>query len=93
MQQSADIYLLLNYSPCFGQPSRSSSGVHETVVADSGTDHNIWDAIFFKCEQIRTYLVTMKKLASQIVRSVPEAAITVLCTPDDGRVERPKHGV
>jgi len=33
MQQYADIYLLLNYCTCFGRPSRSSSGVHETVVA------------------------------------------------------------
>jgi len=33
MQQYADIYLLLNYSTCFGCPSRPSSGVHETVVA------------------------------------------------------------
>ena len=93
MQQSADIYLLLNYSPCFGHPSRPSSGVHETVVADVGTDHNIWDASFFKYDQIRIYLVTLKKLASQIVRSVPEAATTVLCTPDDGRVECLKCGV
>ena len=29
MQQYADIYLLLNYSTCFGRPS---SGVHKTVV-------------------------------------------------------------
>jgi len=26
-----------------------------------------------------------------IIRSVPEAATTVLCTPDDGRDGRPKH--
>jgi len=38
MQQYADIYLLLNYSKCFGRPSRPSSGVHKTVVVASGTD-------------------------------------------------------
>ena len=38
MQQYADIYLLLNYSTCFGCPSDPSSGVHKTVVAASGTD-------------------------------------------------------
>ena len=38
MQQYADIYLLLNYSTCFGRPSRPSSGVHKTVVVASGTD-------------------------------------------------------
>jgi len=37
MQQYADIYLLLNYSTCFGRPSCPSSGVHKTVVAASGT--------------------------------------------------------
>ena len=35
MQQYADIYLLLNYSTCFGHPSRPSSGVHKTVIAAS----------------------------------------------------------
>jgi len=48
MQQYADIYLLLNYSTCFGRPSRPSSGVHKTVVAASGTDHTIREASFFK---------------------------------------------
>ena len=38
MQQYADIYLLLNYSTCFGNPSRPSSEVHKSVVADSDTD-------------------------------------------------------
>jgi len=41
VQQYADIYLLLNYSTCFGRPSRPSSGVHKTVVVASGTDHTI----------------------------------------------------
>jgi len=36
-------------------------------------------------------LARLKKLASQTVWSVPEAATTVLCTPDDGHDERPKH--
>ena len=48
MQQYAGIYLLLNYSACFGRPSRPSSGVHKTVVAASGTDHTIWGASFLK---------------------------------------------
>ena len=41
MQLYEDIYLLLNYSTCFGRPSHPSSGVHKTVVAASGTDHTI----------------------------------------------------
>jgi len=54
MQQYAFIYLLLNYSACFGRPSRPSSGVRKTVVAASGTDHTIWGASFLKRDQIRT---------------------------------------
>ena len=54
MQLYADIYLLLNYSTCFGHPSRPSSGVHKTVVADSGTGHTIWEGSFFERDQIRT---------------------------------------
>ena len=52
MQQYADIYLLLNYSTCFGRPSHPSSGVRKTVVAASGTDHTIWEASLFKRVQI-----------------------------------------
>ena len=83
MQQYADIYLLVNYSTCFGRPSLPSSGVHKTVVAASGTDHTIWGASFFKHDQIRTVLIWshLRKLAPQIVWSAPEAATTVLCTP------------
>ena len=44
LQQYADNYLLLNYLACFVLPSRPSSGVHNTVVAASGTDHTIWGA-------------------------------------------------
>ena len=61
MQQYADIYLLLNYSACFGCPSRPSSGVHKTVVAASGTDHTTQGASVFKHDQIRSpYLVTFE---------------------------------
>ena len=37
MQQYAGIYLLQNYSICFGCPSHPSSGLHKTVTAASGT--------------------------------------------------------
>jgi len=62
MQQYADIYLLFNYSTCFGRPSHTSSRVHKTVVAASGTDHTIWGASFFKRDTSR-----LKNLAAQIV--------------------------
>ena len=76
MQLYADIYLLLNYSTCFGLPSRPLLEVHETVVAAAGAGHTIWGASFFKRDQIRF---------------VPEAATTFLCTSDDGLDGRPKH--
>jgi len=41
MQQYADIYLVLNYSTCFGHQLCPSSGVHKIVVAASGTDHTV----------------------------------------------------
>jgi len=52
MQQHADIYIPLNYSTCFGRPSRPSSGAHKIVVAACGTGHTIWEASFFKRDQI-----------------------------------------
>ena len=57
MQLYADIYLLLNYTTCFGRPLRPSSGIHKTVVAAFGTDNTIWGASFFKRDQIKTAYV------------------------------------
>jgi len=90
MQQYADIYLLLNYSSFFGRPLLPSSGVHKTVVAASGTDRTVWGASFLKRDEIRTWS-RLRKLARQILRSVPQAATTVLCTLDDGSDGRPKR--
>ena len=39
MQQYAGIYLLQNYSTCFGCLFQTSSGLHQTVTAASGTGH------------------------------------------------------
>jgi hypothetical protein len=64
MQQYADIYLLLNYSTCFGRASRPLSGVHKTVVAASGTDHTIWGASFLERDQMNPYLVTFEEACS-----------------------------
>jgi len=58
MQQYADIYLLLNYSTCFGPPTRPSSGVRKTVFSASGADHTVREASFFKRDQISPYFVT-----------------------------------
>ena len=41
MQQYAGVYLLRNYSTCFGCLSHPSSGIYQTVTAASGTDHSV----------------------------------------------------
>jgi len=41
MQQYTGIYLLQNYSACFGCPSHRSSRVHKTETAAFGTGHSI----------------------------------------------------
>jgi len=46
MQQYAGVYLLQNYSTCFGYLSYPSSGVHQTVNAASGTGHSVRATIF-----------------------------------------------
>ena len=85
MQQYSDIYLLLNYSTCFGHPSRPPSGVHKTLVAASGTDHTIWGASFFKCDQIRTpYLVTFEEACFKRgqIRTPYLITFEEACSPD-----------
>ena len=70
---------------CFGRPSRPSSGVQKTVTAASGTGHSN-GATTFLCG-----LRPRRKAVAPLLRPVPEAAVTVFCTPDDGRDGRPKH--
>jgi len=41
MQQYAGVYILQNYSTCFGCLSHPSSVVHQTVTAASGTGHSV----------------------------------------------------
>jgi len=73
-----------------------SSGVYTIVSAVSGTDHTMLGASCFKRDTIFIIIIIiiwsrLRQLAPHIVLSVPEAATTVLCTPDDGRDGRPKH--
>ena len=87
MQQYAGIYLLQNHSTCLGCPSHSSSGVHKTVTAASGTGHSIWATTFLQRGQIWP----RRKDVAQILWPVPETAVTVICTPDDLCDGHPKH--
>ena len=86
-QKYAGIYLLQNHSTCFGCPSHPTSGVHKTVTAASGTGHSIWATTFLHSGQCPRW----RKAVAQILWPVPEAAVTVLCTPDDGCDRHPKH--
>jgi hypothetical protein len=88
MQLYAGIYLLQNHSTCFGCPSHPSSGVHKTVTAASGTGHSILVTALLQRDLIRS---RWRKVVAQIPRPVPKAAVTVLCTPDDGCDGHPKH--
>ena len=81
MQQYAGIYLLQNYSTCFGCPSHPSSGVRKTVTAASGTGNITYPGN------------NLVLLPGYVILPVPEAAVTVLCTPDDGCDGHPKHVV
>ena len=51
-------------------------GVHKIVTAASGTGHS---------NNIATTVL------QRGLKAVPEAAVTVLCTPDDGFDVHPKH--
>ena len=89
MQQYADIYLLQVHSTCFGcLLQHPPSGIHETVTVASGTGHNIWATN--KDLKVLIWL-RWRKVVAQILWPVPEAAVTVLCTPDDGCGRHPKH--
>ena len=41
MQKYAGVYLLQNFSTCFGCLSHPSSGLHQIVTAASGVGHNV----------------------------------------------------
>ena len=77
--------ITLHVSGCASHPS---SGVHKTVTAASGTGHSICAATFLKHGLIRP---RWRKVVAQILYPVPEAAVTVLCTPDDGYDGHQKH--
>ena len=87
MRQYASIYLLQNYSTCSECPLHPSSGVHKPVTAASGTGHITYPGNNLPpaCH------AGLRLLPGYVIRPVPEAAVTVLCTPDDGCNEHPKH--
>ena len=55
----AGVYLLQNYSTCFGCLSHPSSGVHQTVTAASGAGHSVRATTFRQRGLIRPRLRTV----------------------------------
>jgi len=88
MQNYAGVYLLHNYSTCFGRLSHPSSGAHQTLTTASGTGHSVRATIFLQRGLIRP---RWRKVVAQILWPVPEAAVTVWCIADDGCDRHPKH--
>jgi len=75
--QSSLFIILQVHSTCFGCQQRASSGVHETVTTASGTGH-----MFVQLPP--SNVATLEGGSCTKNRPVPEAVVTVLCTPDDG---------
>ena len=91
MQQDATVcrYLLTaNHCTCFGCLSHPSSGVHKIVTAASGTGHSNRATNFRLRGLIRPH---RRKVVALTLWPVSEAAVTVLCTPDNGCDTHPKH--
>jgi len=87
MRQYEGIYLLQVYTTCFGRPSPPSSGVQKTVIAASGTGHSNSETLSSNVALRPRW----RKVVAPLLWPVPEAAVTVFCTPDDGRDGRPKQ--
>jgi len=84
MQEYAVIYLLYNYSTCFGCQSHPSSGIHKTVIAASSTGHSI-RAITFRQRGL------IRPRWRKVVALIPEAAVTVVYTSDDVCIRHPQY--
>jgi len=76
MQQYAGIYLLQNYSTCFGCLSHPSSGVHQTVTASSGTGHSIRATTFRQRGLIRP---RWRKMTQQTIFASDSCYVTEYC--------------
>ena len=75
--QGSLFIILQVHSTCFGCQPHPSSGVHKTVTTASGTGHIFCTATSLRREQAWPRW-------GEVAVPVPEAVVTVLCTPDDG---------
>jgi hypothetical protein len=73
--------ILQVHSTCFGFQTHPSSAVHKTVTTVFGT----------AATSLQLAWPRLREVAAQKVWQVPEAVVTVLCTPVDGCGWLPKH--
>jgi len=76
--QHKTVYLLFCkfHSTCFGCQPHPSSGAHKTVTTAYSTGHNFCAATSLQHGQAWPHW--------REVAAVPEAVVTVMCTPGDG---------
>jgi hypothetical protein len=83
--QNSLFTILHFHSTCFGCQPHPSSGVHKTVTAASSI-------VQLPPSDMATLAWPLwREVAAQEMWPVPEAVVTVLCTPDDGCGSHPKH--
>jgi len=85
LKQSSLFIILQVHSTCFGCPY--TSWVHKTVTTASITGH----FFFVQLPPCKLAWTCWRAVAAQKIWPVPEAVVTVLCTPDDGCGWHPKH--
>ena len=82
--QNSSFIILKVHSTCFGCQPHPPSGLHKTETTASGTGHIL-------CSYLPPKWPRWREVAAQNVWPVPEAAVTVLCSPDGGFGWHPKH--
>ena len=83
--QSSLFIILQVHCTCFGCQPHPSSAVHKTVTTAYGTVQ------LPASNMAKLAWPRWKQVAAQKIWPVPEAVVTVLCTPDDGCGWHPKH--
>jgi len=83
--QSSLFIILQVHSTCFGCQPHSSSGIHKTVTTAYGTGQ------LPPSNVAKLAWPRWREVAAQKIWQVPEAVVTILCTPDDGCGWHPKH--
>ena len=92
--QSSLFIILQVHSTCFGCQPHPSSGVHKTVIFfEQLPPSNVAKITWPRWREVAAVAKRphWREVAAQKIWPVPEAVVTVLCTPDDGCGWHPKH--